>query len=210
MTDTIVFYHNPFSRGRIAHWMLEEVEASYRIEVLNFDTREQKRPDFLAVNPMGKVPAIEHRGTVVTEAAAICAYLADVFPSAGLAPACDEPERGTYLRWLFFGAGCIEPSVIDHILKRSSADAARIVGYGNYQDVLDTLDRALGSGPYLLGERFTAADVYVGSLLGWGLTTLSVEARPSFESYVARCNERPAYQRSFAQCEELGRKLDFG
>jgi glutathione S-transferase len=210
MTDTIVFYHNPFTRARVVHWMLEEVGASYRIEVLNLDAREHKLSGYLDINPMGKVPAIQHRGVVVTESAAICAYLADAFASARLAPATDEPERGPYLRWLFFGAACLDHAIVDHVLKRSSADHARMVGYGTYENVLDTLDQALSAGPYLLGARFTAADVYVVSLLSWGLMTSFIEPRQSFEQYVARCNDRQAFQRSFAQCEELGRKLDLG
>ena len=129
MTDTIVFYTNPMSRGRIVHWMLEEIGAPYRTELLSFDKNEHKTPAFLAINPMGKVPTIVHRGVVVTEAAAICTYLADAFPKAGLAPAFDDPARGTYLRWMFFGAGCIEPAIIDRMLERPATlrpDVARL------------------------------------------------------------------------------------
>jgi glutathione S-transferase len=131
MTDAIAFYHNPQSRGRIVHWMLEEVNAPYEIKVVDFDKKEHKSPAFLAINPMGKIPAIVHRNTVVTECAAICAYLADAFPSAGLAPALDDPQRGTYLRWLFFGAGCVEPAIIDHMFSRPPPSRPTAMGYGN-------------------------------------------------------------------------------
>jgi glutathione S-transferase len=131
MTDAIAFYHNPQSRGRIVHWMLEEVNAPYEIKVVDFDKKEHKSPASLAINPMGKIPAIVHRNTVVTECAAICAYLADAFRSAGLAPALDDPQRGTYLRWLFFGAGCVEPAIIDHMFSRPPPSRPTAMGYGN-------------------------------------------------------------------------------
>jgi glutathione S-transferase len=123
MTDEIVFHHNPMSRGRIVHWMLEEVGAPYRIVLHSFDRREHKTPAYLAINPMGKIPAIEHRGIVVTEAAAICAYLADAVPAAGLAPAVDDPARGPYLRWMFFGAGCLEAALVDRMLETRAGAA---------------------------------------------------------------------------------------
>src|SRR4030095_11890258 len=130
MADTLVFYTNPMSRGRIVHWMLEEVGAPYRMEILSFDKNEHKAPAYLAINPMGKVPTIVHRGVVVTEAAAICAYLADAFPKAGLAPALDDPARGTYLRWMFFGAGCLEPALVDQMLNRPQTERRGGRGYG--------------------------------------------------------------------------------
>jgi len=203
MTDAIAFYHNPQSRGRIVHWMLEEVNAPYEIKVVDFDKKEHKSPDFLAINPMGKIPAIVHRNTVVTEAAAICAYLADAFPSAGLAPALDDPQRGTYLRWLFFGAGCVEPAIIDHMFSRPPPSRPAAMGYGNYADTLNTLETAVSPGPFILGERFSAADVYVGSAIGWGVATKAIEPRPAFGAYLGRVSSRPAYQRSMAQNEAL-------
>jgi glutathione S-transferase len=203
MTNAIAFYHNPQSRGRIVHWMLEEVNAPYEIKVVDFDKKEHKSPDFLAINPMGKIPAIVHRNTVVTESAAICAYLADAFPSAGLAPALDDPQRGTYLRWLFFGAGCVEPAIIDHMFSRPPPSRPTAMGYGNYADTLNTLEKALSPGPFILGERFSAADVYMGSALGWGLGMKAIEPRPAFGAYLGRVSQRPAYQRSMAQSEAL-------
>ncbi len=195
MTDRITFYHNPMSRGRIVHWMLEEVGAQYHTKVLSFEKKEHKSAEYLAVNPMGKVPAIVHRGTVVTEAGAICAYLADAFPSAGLAPALDDPARGTYYRWLFFAAGCVEPALVDKMFERAAVDRPSTLGYGSYADTLNALERALQPGPYILGERFSAADVYVGSEIVWGMLSKSLEPRPVFQQYVARFAERPAYQR---------------
>jgi glutathione S-transferase len=206
MADEIVFHHNPMSRGRIAHFMLEEVGAPYRVVLHSFDKREHKTPEYLAINPMGKIPAIEHRGTVVTEAAAICTYLADVFPAARLAPALDDPARGTYLRWLFFGAGCIEPAMIDRSFQRAAVRASTI-GYGTYDDVLATLEKAITPGPFILGDRFSAADVYIGSQIGWGMRTGGIEARPAFREYMARIAERPAFKRATAQDEELVKKM---
>jgi glutathione S-transferase len=203
MTDTIAFYHNPQSRGRIVHWMLEEVNAPYEIKVVDFNKQEHKSADFLAINPMGKIPAIVHRGTVVTECAAICAYLADAFPAAGLAPATDDPKRGTYLRWLFFGAGCVEPAIIDQMFSRPPPSRPAALGYGNYTDTLNTLEKAVSPGPFVVGERFSAADVYVGSAIGWGLMMKAVEPRPAFAAYMARVTQRPAHQRAMAQSEAL-------
>ena len=203
MTDQVVFYHNPQSRGRIVHWMLEEANAPYEVRVVDFEKKEHKSDEYLAINPMGKIPTIVHRGTVVTESAAICAYLADAFPSAGLAPALDDPKRGTYLRWLFFGAGCVEPAVIDRLFSRPPPSRPMAMGYGNYDDTLNTLEKAVTPGPFVLGERFSAADVYLGSAIGWGLSMKAIEPRPAFAAYLGRVSSRPAYQRAMAQSEAL-------
>jgi glutathione S-transferase len=207
MNNEIVFHHNPMSRGRIVHLMLEEVGAPYRVVLHSFDKGEHKSPAYLAVNPMGKIPAIEHRGTVVTEAAAICAYLADAFPAARLAPALDDPARGTYLRWLFFGAGCVEPALVDHAFQRPPVPRPGAIGYGSYEDTLGALEKAIAPGPFILGDRYSAADVYVGSQIGWGLMVKSLEPRPAFAAYAARLSERPAFKRMTAQSEELAKKL---
>jgi len=203
VTDKVVFYHNPQSRGRIVHWMLEEANAPYEMKVVDFEKKEHKSDAYLAVNPMGKIPAIVHRGTVVTESAAICAYLADAFPAAGLAPALDDPKRGTYLRWLFFGAGCVEPAVIDRLFSRPPPSRPTAMGYGNYDDTVNTLEKALTPGPFVLGERFSAADVYLGSAIGWAMSMKAVEPRPVFGAYLGRIGQRPAYQRAMAQSEAL-------
>jgi glutathione S-transferase len=201
MTDEIIFYSSPMSRGRIVHWMLEEVGAPYRFEVINLETQDHKKPAFLAVNPMGKVPAIVHRGTVVTECGAICAYLADAFPTAELAPPLDSPARGTYYRWLFFGS-CVEAAVIDRMLSRPSARPGAL-GYGSYEDAVATLERAITPGPYVLGARFSAADVYIGSQIGFGMMVKALEPRPAFQEYTNRLQQRPAYQRFMAQGSEI-------
>lgn len=195
MSERVTFYHNPQSRSRITHWMLEEAGASYDTKVLSLEKREHKSPEYLAVNPMGKVPAIVHRGVVVTETGAICAYLADAFPAAKLAPPPSDPARGTYYRWLFFAAGCFEPAVVDRMLDRPPVKHTGALSYGTYETTLDALEKALAPGPYLVGSQFTAADVYVSAQLGHSLLTQAVAPRAVFESYVARCVERPAYQR---------------
>jgi glutathione S-transferase len=207
VNEEITLYTNPMSRGRIAHWMLEEVGVPYAIELVDFDRNTQKNPDFLKLNPMGKVPTIVHRGVVITEAAAICAYLADAFPKAGLAPAIEDAKRGTYLRWLFFGAACGEPALTDKSSPRTSPPPSRSIGYGSYGDVLNALEYAIAPGPYILGDQFSAADVYVGSVIGWGLMAGSLEPRPSFREYNERLTKRPAMQRMNAKCQELAQQL---
>jgi glutathione S-transferase len=203
MSDEIVFYHNPMSRARMVHWMLEEVGAPYRIELVDLQKGEQKKPAFLAVNPMGKLPAIMHRGTVITETGAICAYLADAFPAAALAPRWDEPIRGTYLRWMFFGAGCVDSALIDRMLARPTPERTSALGYGRYEDLIAALETAITPGPYILRERFSAADVYIGSQIGFGMMTKTLEPRPSFQSYLGRLAQRPAYKRFEEQSEKL-------
>lgn len=156
---------------------------------------------------MGKVPSIKHGATVVTEVAAICAYLADTFPAAKLAPPTSSPQRGTYYRWLFFGAGCVEPAIVDRLFKRPQIDRPAALGYGTYEDTLNTLEKAVSAGPFILGERFSAADVYVASQIGWGMMVKALEPRETFQKYVARCNERPAYKRAAAQDEKYMKEL---
>jgi glutathione S-transferase len=203
MSEEVVLYSSPFSRGRTAHWMLEEAGAPYRYEVVNLETRDQKKPAFLAVNPMGKVPTIVHRGTVITESGAICAYLADTFPAAGLAPPSDSPQRGSYYRWMFFGACCVEPAVIDRMLSRPEGSKPSALGYGCYQDAIETLERALKPGPFILGRQFSAADVYVGAQIAFGLMVKALEARPTFQEYAGRLQARPGYQRFLQKNDEI-------
>ena len=192
-SDEIVFYTNPQSRGRIARWMLEEVGRPYRTVVLDYGTT-MKAPEYLAINPMGKVPAITHRGVVVTEGAAVCAYLADAFPEAGLAPALDDPARGPYLRWMFFAAGPVEAAVTAKALNLlAPADRAAMAGYGTFENVVDALEALVsGPGPWILGDRFSAADVYVGSQIGWGLMFKTLPERDAFKTYAERLFARPA------------------
>ena len=207
MDEEVVFYHNPMSRGRMVHWMLEETGAPYRVELLSFEKGENKKPEFLAVNPMGKLPAIVHRGTVITECGAIITYLGDAFPGAKLAPTTDEPERGTYLRWMFFGQGCIESALIDRMLSRPPVDKPTALGYGNYDDVVHAVEKALTPGPYILGNRFSAVDVYVGSQLGFGMMMKSLEPRPKFQNYLGFLSQRPAYKRFNAQSDEWAARM---
>ncbi|GGH12959.1 glutathione S-transferase [Alsobacter metallidurans] len=196
MADELVFYTNPMSRGRIARWMLEEVGQPYRTEILDYGTT-MKAPDYLAVNPMGKVPAVRHGQTVVTEAAAICAYLADVFPEAGLAPPHGARERGPYYRWMFFAAGPVEAAVSNRVMGWSAPEGReRMLSYGRFEDAMAALDYAVSQGDYVAGDRFTAADVYIGSQIGWGLIFGTIEKRPAFERYWARVSDRPAYRRA--------------
>ena len=195
MTDDLVFYTSPMSRGRVVRWMLEEVGAPYRTALLDFPT--MKSPAYLAVNPMGKVPAIVHGATVVTETAAICAYLADAFPQAGLAPPPGDPARGRYFRWLFFAAGPLEAAVTNKSLGfEVPKDREIMAGYGNFAAVTDALAGAVSVSDYVAGDRFTAADVYVGAQIGWGMQFSGLERRPAFERYVARVSERPAAVRA--------------
>ncbi|MEX2643585.1 MAG: glutathione S-transferase family protein [Acetobacterales bacterium] len=194
MAEDLVFYTNPMSRGRIVRWMLEEVGAGYRTELLDYGTT-MKASAYLAINPMGKVPAIVHRGTTVTETAAICAYLADAFPDAGMAP--PPAGRGAYYRWLFFAAGPLEAAVSNRFLGVDPpADKRAMVGYGSYGAVLDTLEKAVSGSLYLAGERFSAADLYVGSHLGWGMEFGTIEKRPAFVDYYTRVGDRPAHRRA--------------
>jgi len=194
MTSDLVFYTNPMSRGRIARWMLEETGARYRTEILEYGPM-MKSEEYVALNPMGKVPAIRHGGTVVTEAAAICAYLADAFPDAGLAPPHDE--RGAYYRWLFFAAGPLEAATTNRFLGfEPAADRQGMVGYGTFETVMNTLEHAVAGGGYIAGERFSAADVYVGSHVGWGLQLGTIEKRPAFADYWARMENRDARRRA--------------
>ena len=195
----IVLYTNPMSRGRIARWMLEETGQPYRAEVLEYGAA-MKSPQYLAINPMGKVPAIVHGGVVVTECAAICAWLADAFPEAGLAPAPGDPLRGPYYRWLFFAAGPLEAAVTAKSLGLlAPAEKSGMAGYGSYEQTVDALETVVaGAAPWLLGERFSAADVYVGSQVVWGQQFGTLPARPAFAAYAARLQARDAYRRATA------------
>lgn len=196
MADELVLYTNPMSRGRIARWMLEEVGAEYQTVILEYGTT-MKSAEYLAINPMGKVPAIRHGKTVVTEAAAICAYLADAFPDAGLAPAPNE--RGEYYRWLFFAAGPLEAAAVNRALGLEiPSDKSAMSGYGQFEHVMDALEHALSSHEYIAGDRFSAADVYLGSHINWGLEFKSIDKRPGFAEYAKRVTAREAHRRAAA------------
>lgn len=191
---TLTFYTNPMSRGRIVRWMLEEIGAPYETVLLDY-ADAMKANDYLAINPMGKVPAIVHDGRTVTECAAICAYLADAFPDAGLAPAVDD--RADYYRWMFFAAGPVEAAIMDKTLGvEVSADKEPMVGYGNFDRVVDVLEQAVTAHPYITGDRFSAADVYVGSHVGWGTMFGTLPKRDAFDAYLGRIMGREAAVRA--------------
>ncbi len=176
--------------------MLEEVGEPYETKILEFG-HSMKGPEYLALNPMGKVPTIRHGETVVTEAAAICAYLADVFPAADLAPPSGSRERGPYYRWLFFGAGPVEAAVTDKALGFVvPAEREGMVGYGNLEHTLAALEGELYRTEYIAGDRFTAADIYVGSQIGWGMASGGIDKRPAFERYWSLLTARPAFIRA--------------
>ncbi len=190
----LTLYTNPWSRGRIARWMLEEVGQPYETVLLDYGTT-MKAPDYLAINPMGKVPAIRHGDRVVTECAAICAYLADAFPDAGLAPA---PEaRADYYRWMFFAAGPLEQAVTNRANGwNPDADRQRMFGYGSYDRTVDTLEQAVAARDWIAGPDFSAADVHVGAAVTWGVQFGTLPGRPAFEAYAGRVTARPAYRRA--------------
>lgn len=197
MADEVIFYHNPKSRSSMVHWMLEEVGAPYRVVDMPWETQATRQPEFLAVNPMGKIPTIQHRGVTVTETAAIIAYLADAFPQAGLAPEPGSAERGTYYRWLFFGAGPLEAATSNKAMGwEAPPERQRMMGYGSYAQAMEVLERALDGRDYLDGQAFSAADLYIGSQLGWLMGFGVIEKRPAFEAYVTRLQQRPAYVRA--------------
>lgn len=191
MSD-LTLYTNPQSRGRIAHWMLEELGLPYETVWLEYGS-DMKSARYLAVNPMGKVPAIQHGDVLVTEAAAICAYLADRFPEKNLIPPPNHPARAAYFRWMFFAAGPLEAAVTAKALGWQVPEGkSAFVGFGSYGETLNTLEKALQPGPYICGDQFTAADVYVGAQLGWGLMFGTIEKRPAFEAYVGALYARSA------------------
>jgi len=196
MPDIITFYTNPMSRGRIVRWMLEEVGEPYETVLLDYGTT-MKDAEYLAVNPMGKVPAIKHGDVVVTEGAAICAYLADAFPDKGLAPGPESRLRGPYYRWLFFAAGPVEAAVTGKSLGLlAPADKKAMAGYGSFEETIDALEQAVDHSPYICGDQFTAADVYIGSQIGWGMMFGTIDKRPAFADYSGRLQSRPAARRA--------------
>lgn len=186
----LTLYHNPQSRSTTVHYMLHELGEPFEIVPIELKTGEHKRPEFLKINPMGKLPVLRDGDVIITETPAILTYLADKYPKAGLAPAVDAPERGTYLRWLFFYGSCFEPALIDLALKRETPPS--MAGWGKPEDVLDALSAALKPGPWLLGERFTAADVMMGCGISYMLAFKILPARPEFVEYSARLEARPA------------------
>ncbi|MEM8877462.1 MAG: glutathione S-transferase family protein [Pseudomonadota bacterium] len=192
MEDELVLYTNPWSRGRIARWMMEEVGAPYRTEIVAYGP-EMKGADYLAINPMGKVPALKHGDTVITEVAAICLYMADAFPDAGLAPTPSSPDRGRYYRWMLFGAGPVEQATVNHALEfKVPEDKTQMAGYGSLDLVNRVLDQHLSAHQYVAGDSFTAADVYLGSHISWGIEFGTIEKTEALAAYAEKVVSRPA------------------
>ena len=196
MPEPVIFYTNPMSRGQIARWALEEAGCPYETVILEYGA-DMKAPDYLAINPMGKVPAIRHGGRTVTECAAICAYLAAAFPESGLAPTADE--RAAYYRWLFFAAGPLEQAITAQALGwTTEEDKSAMLGFGTYENTVDAVEALLGGSDYVCGNRFTMADVYVGSHIEWGLDFGTLPKRPAFETYAERLLAREAHRKARA------------
>lgn len=195
------FYTNPRSRGQLVRWALEEVGEPYEEHIIAYG-EEMKSEPYISINPMGKVPAIRHNGKVVTECGAIIAYLADAFPSAGLLP--EAEARADYHRWLFYTAGPVEQAITANALGwKPTPEQSAMAGFGSYDAVIDNLDHLLRSRSYVCGDTFTAADLYLGSQIMFGMSFDSIPTRRSFEDYAGRLNNRPAYLKAKARDEEL-------
>ena len=201
----LTLYHIAPSRSSIALWMLEEIGEPYDLHVLSMKKGENREPAYLAVNPMGKVPALRHGDAIITEVAAVCCYLADAFPAAKLNVPVGDIRRGPYLKWLFFSPGVIEPAIMDRAYKRAEEAPRAALGYGDYDTTMDVVARAVAPGPFLMGNQFTAADVVIGSTLRWGTMFKLIPERKEFSDYVARFADRPALKRATARDEELAK-----
>src|SRR5215475_13569143 len=200
---TLTLYHAVPSRSMVTRWMLEEVGEPYDVHLVSLAKGENRAADHLAVNPMGKVPALRHGDVVITETAAICTYLADAFPKAGLSVPIGDPRRGVYLKWLFFGPSCIEPAMTDRAFPRKEEARRGMLGYGDFDTAMEVVAKAVEKGSYLMGEQFTAADVVIGSTLRFGMMFKLLPERPEFTAYVGRLATRPALQRAEAGDKEL-------
>lgn len=194
MSEPVTLYTNPYSRGRIVHLFLELAKIPYRIQLLDFATQDQKHPLFLAKNPMGKLPLIEHRGVFIAETGAILTYLGDAFPDSGLMPQVGDPARGTVLKWLFFGVGCLEPATADRAFNRPPVGKGS-VGWGSYEDVVATLVHGLTPGPFFLGDRMSVADVFVGSQIAWAIHQKTLDPLAPFQRLVDQLTALPAQAR---------------
>jgi glutathione S-transferase len=201
----LALYHIAPSRSSVALWMLEEIGEPYDIHLLSMKKGSNREPAYLAVNPMGKVPALRHRDVVITECAAVCTYLADAFPKAGLNIPLDDPQRGPYLKWLFFAPGVLEWAVIDRAFPRGGETQRAALGYGDFDTTMDVLAKAVTPGPFLMGDKFTAADVVIGSTLRWGTMFKMIPERKEFADYVARLADRPAAKRAQTKDDELAK-----
>ena len=207
----LTLYHAAPSRSSVVHWMLEELGQPYDIKLVSFKKGENRQPAFLAINPMGKLPTLKHGDAIVTEAAAICTYLADEFPQAKLNIPIGDPRRGVYLKWLFFGPSCFEPAITERAFPRKEPPPRSTLGFGDFDTVMDVMAKAAGAAdPYLMGKQFTAADVVIGSGLRWGMMFKLVPERPEFAAYVARLSERPALKRATEKDAALQKQQEQG
>lgn len=198
MSQDLTLHTHPMSRGRIVRWALEEIGQPYRCEIVDYG-HAMRSAAYLAVNPMGKVPALVHRGVVITECAAILCHLADIFPTAGLAPTIGDPARGAFYRWMFFGAGPVEHAATNKAFDLVFPDGKDgMIGFGTYAKVMDVLEAAIGDRAFLIGDALSMADIYVGMQLGWGMAFGTIEKRPAFARYVAALEKRPAAVRAKA------------
>lgn len=199
MAANLTLYHASPSRSSVVLWMLEEAGEPYDVELISLSKGENMKAGYLAVNPMGKVPALVHNGVAITEAAAICTYLADEFPDNKLAVPPGTPRRGVYLKWLFFGPSCVEPAIVDRAAPRKEAARRGMLGYGDFDTTMNVVADAVNKATYLMGDQFTAADVVIGSGLRWGMLFKMIPERKEFVDYVARLTEREAFQRAAAK-----------
>ena len=208
MSDNkLVFFHSPNTRSAGARILLEELNADYEMRVLSLKAGQQRAPEYLAVNPMGKVPAVLHGDSLVTEQAAVYTYMADLYPEASLAPGLQDPLRGPYLRWMAFYGNCVEPAVVDRAFKRDPVSPSTCP-YGDFDTMFNTIVAQLGKGSYMLGERFTAVDLLWGTSLNWLLQFKLLPELPVLTDYVARVMGRPAVQRAVAADAELVKKME--
>lgn len=204
---SITLYHASPSRSSIVLWMLEEIGEPYDIRLLKLSEGDNLKPDYLAINPMGKVPALRHGETIVTEVAAICTYLADEFQQKKLSIPVGDPRRGVYLKWLFFAPGCLEPAVTDRAAPRKEPARRAMLGYGDFDTTMNVLARAVEKGPWLMGDQFTAADVVIGANIRWGTIFKLIPERKEFLDYSARIAARPAVQRADEKDRELSARV---
>jgi glutathione S-transferase len=205
----LTLYHAAPSRSSIVHWILEELGQPYELQMVSFKKGENRQPEFLAVNPMGKVPTLKHGDTIITEAAAICTYLADEFPQAGLNIPVGDRQRGVYLKWLFFGPSCLEPAITERAFPRKEQPARSMLGFGDFDSVVEVVAKAsAAAAPYLMGKQFTAADVVIGSGLRWGTMFNLLPDRSEFKPYLATLAERPALQRATAKDAQLQKQQE--
>ncbi|MDZ7627653.1 MAG: glutathione S-transferase family protein [Parvularculaceae bacterium] len=206
MNDKPCLYHMPQTRGGTTLWMNEELGDVCTVKLVNLKNGEGRTKEFLKINPMGKVPALVHKGVTVTEASAICAYLADAFSDRGLAPAAGDPQRGAYYRWMFFAPSCIEPMMLDKLGKVSRENAAA-AGHGDYERVFASIAQALSNGPYVLGEKFSAADVVMGSTLNFATLFGAIPLEGPIKAYMERLKARAAFQSMMARNAEMAKAM---